>query len=570
MGDREMASKRTIVVVGGALSGPTAAAHARETDEHARILLIERAPSVSYAVGGLAQHLSGEARSIAELDREDAAWFRDTYDVEVRTGVEVTRIDAQARIVVAAGAPLAYDALIYASGAESVMPDVPGLAGAANVHRFRNIADLRAISVALRRGKRVAVLGGGFFGVEATDALTRRGTEVTLLEHGERILPAFAKGASHAAREALARAGAEVLTSARVVEVERKGERVRALRLADGRVVACDLVIVAIGVRPRSRLLGDAGGRLVAQGAVLVDASCRTTLPDVWACGSCVAVRQAASGRLAWMPQAAIADRTAQVAGASAAGGNASLRPALGTAIVRAGAITVARTGLGSDEPEDLEVARVHALSHDAFVPGAAQVAVELIFDRSDGTILGADVWGAAGVDKRIDVIATAIAGGLGVDDLAALDLAYAPPFSRARDVVNVAGNVASSILRGDPVAWAPSDLAARRERVTLVDVRSAAARKSGTLAGARALDYATLRASAAALARATRPLVFLSEDGARGYQAALVALARGARGAGYLSGGVASWRAEGLPISEIPVKTKAKAKAKAKRGAAR
>jgi len=566
-----MATKRTIVIVGGALSGPTAAAHAREVDEHAHILLIERAPSVGYAVGGLAQHLSGEARSIAELDREDAAWFKETYDVEVRTGVEVTRIDAEARVVVAGGASIAYDALIYASGAESVMPDVPGLASATNVHRFRNIADLRAISAAMRRSKRVAVIGGGFFGVEATDALTRRGTAVVLLEHGDRILPSFASGASHAAREALEHAGAEVLTLANVVEAERKGDRVRALRLADGRVVACDLVIVAIGVRPRARLLREAGARLVAGGAVLVDASCRTTLPDVWACGSCVAVRHATSGRLTWMPQAAIADRTAQVAGTCAAGGNASLRPALGTAIVRAGAITVARTGLGRDEPEDIEVARVHALSHDAFVPGVAHVAVELAFDRSDGTILGADVWGASGVDKRIDVIATAIAGGLGVDDLASLDLAYAPPFSRARDAVNVAGSVGASILRRDPVAWAPTDLAARSGRVTLVDVRSATARKTGTIEPARALDFPTLRATATELARSKHPLVFVSEDGARGYQAALVALSRGARGAGYLSGGVASWRAEGLPLAKPETKTTRKTRTgKAKRGAKR
>lgn len=558
-----MTTKRTIVVVGGALSGPAAAARARETDEHARILLLERAPSVSYAVGALAQHVSGETKKLADLDSEGPELFRDVYDVEVRTGVEVTKIDSHARVVVTANENIAWDALIYAVGAGSIMPDIAGLAGATNVHVFRNLLDLRAITAGLRRVKRVAVLGGGFFGIEAADALTRRGTEVVLIERGPRLLPTFAAGASHAARKALAAAGATVETNAVVVSVERRGDRVRALRLADGRELACDLVVVAVGVRPRSELLRAAGARVLDNGAIRIDSGCRTSLPDVFACGSCVAVEQASSGRHVWIPQAAIADRTAQVAGAMAGGFTLDrLTPMLGTAIVRAGAATIARTGLTRVEAEHAEVTRVHAPSHDWFVPGAATVSMELLTNPSDGTLLGADLWGNAGVDKRVDVMATAIAGGLTARALAMLDLAYAPPFARARDVVNVAASVALARGPGRPLAWSPAELDARIAQVDVYDLRGSSDRKRPSVPGARTITFAELRAKAGSLASSKRPIVFVSSDGARAYQAAAVAFARGVRDAGYLSGGLLSWTGEGRTVQAIAAPT-AKKKAK-------
>jgi NADPH-dependent 2,4-dienoyl-CoA reductase/sulfur reductase-like enzyme/rhodanese-related sulfurtransferase len=547
--------RRTIVVIGGALSGPTAAARARETDEAARIVLLERSRDVSYAACGLAYHLSGEVRSLAALNRERAEFFRDVYGIEVHTGTRVLDIDARRHAVHLDGGALAYDALIYAAGAESVVPDVLGLAGARNVHTFRTLPDLAAILRCLRRGaRRVAILGAGFIGIEAADGFLRRGRRVTVVEQGPRILPRFTPEMSGVAAAALRRAGAAIVTGAEVVGALRSGLEVRALRFADGGTLKTDLVIAAAGLRPRTTLLREAGARLLADGSVPVDERCATSLPGVFACGVCVSLPHAVSGRRTWFAQAAQADKTAQVAGTCAAGGRAAMPPVLGTAVLRAGDLTLARTGLTEAEAARcvgprLRGARIHAPSCDTFLPTSRPLAITLLYDQRSGRLLGAEVASRAGADKRVDVLAAAIAGGLTVEKLAALDLAYAPPYASARDPVNVVGTVAAAARGGMADAWTPSQVHARRDRLTLVDVRPAAERRSGRISGSLRLPLEVLRERVRGL-RGGGPVVFVCETGRHGYLAARVARRRGLRGAGYLMGGLRSWRAEGLPVA--------------------
>jgi NADPH-dependent 2,4-dienoyl-CoA reductase/sulfur reductase-like enzyme/rhodanese-related sulfurtransferase len=545
---------RTIVIVGGALSGPTAAARAREIDETARIVLLERSKAVSYAVCGLAYHVSREVQSLDELDRERAAFFRDVYRVEVRTGVEVTRIDAPERTVrIKKGSPLRYDALVFALGAESVVPEIDGFAGATNVFRFRTLSDLRGVLGRLKGTRtRVAILGGGFLGVEAADALIRRGCRVTLLEKASRLLPRFSGAFAGMAARALEQAGATVVAGANVERAQRRGKSVVKLGLGSGETIAVDLVIVATGLRPRSELLRQAGARLLGDGTVVVDERCATSLPDVYACGVCVSLPHAVSGRPTWFAQAAQADKTAQVAGANAAGGDARMGHVLGTAIVRAGALALARTGLTGAEAADfaagdLETITVHAPSHDPYFPGSQRVSLRLFNHRSSGRVLGAEAAGSDGVDKRIDVLAAAILGGLKVDQLSTLDLAYAPPYSAARDPVNVAGSVAQAARSGLAAALSPADLAARRHRVVIVDVRDAQPARSGTIEGAMGVPLAKLRGRIDKLVKG-RELVFVDDNGRAGYLAARIARGHGATAA-YLSGGLLAWAAEGRPL---------------------
>jgi NADPH-dependent 2,4-dienoyl-CoA reductase/sulfur reductase-like enzyme/rhodanese-related sulfurtransferase len=550
-------AQHRIVIVGGALAGPTAAARAREVDEHAHILLLERAPNVSYAIGGLAYHLSGEVKDLAALDQERAAFFRANYDVEVRTGVEVHAIDARARTVATDGGVFEWDALVVSTGAESISPDVPGLAGALNVVPFRNLVHLKTIVRELARGKRAVVIGGGHFGAEAADGLARRGADVVLLEQGPHILSAFAKGASNTARRGLEALGVDVRTGTTIASVTRKGARVSAIVTTTGATIPCDVVVVAAGVRPRTGLLARAGARLIPNGAVRIDEHCETSLPDVFACGSCVAVRHAVSDDVTWLPQASIVDKTAQVAGACAAGRDAELAPVLGTMIVRAGRAVVARTGLAQADLTRAEIARVHPLSRDGFFPGAAPIAIELAYDPRTGRVLAADAWGTDGVDKRIDVLATAIAGALTVADVASLDLAYEPAFSTSRDAVNVAGAVALETAHERGLVWSADDVAAR-EGITLVDVRSVSERAlGGGIAGARKSSIADVRAGVAELAQSPGPIVFVSGDGRAGFLAAQLARARGVHDAGFLSGGLRSWIASGLPVETAVAKTK-------------
>ena len=436
-----------IAIVGGALSGPTAALKAREIDRTARIVILEQGAAVRYAVGGLAYSVSREVADLTAANRRQAQLVERVHHIEVRTRVRVERIDAESRQLVLDKERLRYDRLIFAAGAESIVPDVAGLETARNVFRFRTPADLKGISAALDRGaRRVVILGGGYFGVEAADGFLRRKCRVTIVEREPRLLSRHSETIAAMAAEALQGAGATVLTGAAPASVMREGSQVTTVVLADGRRLKADLVVIAAGLRPRTDLLRAAGARLLPDGTVPIDEHAATSLPGVFACGVCVSVPHAPWGRPIWFAQAAMADKTAQVAGICAAGGDARLGAVLGTAILRAGDTTIARTGVTStDAGPDAAVLHVTAPSHDEFFPGSEPIAIELTYQRSTGRVLGAELAGRAGVDKRIDVFATAVAGGLTVEQLAALDLAYAPPYSAVRDPVNVAGNAATT-----------------------------------------------------------------------------------------------------------------------------
>jgi NADPH-dependent 2,4-dienoyl-CoA reductase/sulfur reductase-like enzyme len=523
-----------IVVIGGAFSGPAAAARARETDERAEILLLERAPEVSYAIGGLAHALGDEVDSLAKLDREKARFFRDTYNVEVRTGVEVIEIDAARHVVVASGKNYPYDRLVVATGARSIVPPVEGLSEARNVFRFRRLSDLKGILRLLDRGaKRVVILGGGYFGVEAADGFLRRRPKlrVTLVERGERILQDFSPKASVRAQESLEAAGARVLANRKLVSAS-GGKTISELRFDDGTTLPADLVVVAAGVEPRTELLKSAGAKTRADGSLWIDPRCATSLPDIFACGVAVGVEHAVTGKTFWTAQAAVADRTAQVAGANAAGGDEKLGGMLGTAIVRAVDVILARTGWTHGSEPEVAVARIHAPSHDPFLPDASEMSLEIHFDRRQGRLLGAEVVGGPGTDKRIDVLAAAILGKLGVSDLARIDLAYQAPFAVARDAVNVAGTVASAAQSGKARAYSAAEVEGATNLV-IVDVDGKRGREALTI------PLEELREKLAELRRLAEkgPVLFRSETGRRGYLAARI-VANSGIDCGYLSGG--------------------------------
>jgi len=269
-----------------------------------------------------------------------------------------------------------------------------------------------------------------------------------------------------------------------------------------------------------------------------------TSLTDVFACGVCVSLRHAVTGEWLWLPQASIADRSGQIAGANAAGHVQKMGPVLGTAILRVGDLTVGRTGW-TEGGRRTAVARVHGYDRDPFLPAAREISMELHYERSSGKIVGAEAVGGERTDKRIDVVATAILGDLEVSELAGLDLAYAAPYGMARDVANVAGQVARWSRERLARVWTPEEI--EKEKPLVVDVRSAAERKVGaSLPAERRIPLEKLRdrmGDVQRLAR-SRPVVFLCESGRRGYLAARMARGVGIESAGYLSGGTASWTA--------------------------
>jgi NADPH-dependent 2,4-dienoyl-CoA reductase/sulfur reductase-like enzyme/rhodanese-related sulfurtransferase len=535
-------AKQKIVVLGGALSGPTAAARARETNANASIILLERADAISYAVGGLPYYLSGEVDAREDLAPYRAAFFNRYYDVDVRTKINVQRFDPTKRKVYTDAGVVPYDTLIYALGAGSIVPSVFG-DGASNASLLRNPAHLQRIDALLRQGaRRVVVVGGGYYGVEAADCLARRGCAVTLIERGQQLLPEFSAHAADQAARALAAQGVGLRIGVAIDEVLRKGKKIIALRVG-GERIETELILLTTGVRPRTEIFAAAGGKLGRDGSIRVDDRCATKLDGVYATSICVSHTHAVTRKPVWTAQASDADKTAQVAGENAAGGDATLGPTLGTAIVRAGAIDLARTGY-TQQGGPLEAARIQLAGHacDPFFHGSEPLELTLYYAPKTERILGAEVIGRGGVDKRIDVLATAILAKLKLAQLAQLDLAYSPPYSMVRDLVNVAGVVGQQAKYARP--WTLEAFGERGGEAVVYDVRSASQRKAHAFA-APALDLAKLREHRPAL-RSAKQIVFVCETGRESYLAARAAAHMGCAGAGYLSGGLQALRQAG------------------------
>jgi NADPH-dependent 2,4-dienoyl-CoA reductase/sulfur reductase-like enzyme/rhodanese-related sulfurtransferase len=540
---------RRIVVLGGGLAGFAAARRAREIDEDAAIVLVDP-PDYPAPVPGLAYALSGEAVAEEVAARRRAESLRDHHRVEVRGG-RVDRIDAGARAVVVDGKAVEYSALVFALPAQPKR--MPALEPAGNATHLRTPGELQVLRAALGgRAGRVAVLGAGPTAIEAADALRRGGHEVSVLTRQPRLLPDFTAEGSRRVSEALAAFGATVRPAADVTATEKDGERVRALVLADGSRYEVDAVVLAGPLEPATALLRAAGAELHDDGTVSIDEYCATSLAHVYACGLSVSVPHAVSLWPVWSPHPVLADRTAQVAGACAAGAWQKLVPVVNSVVVRAGDLVAARTGLSRAEAvafaaEEAGTVTIHGSTTDRFLAASRAITLELVFHRGNGRILGAEAAGGAGVDKRIDVMAAAIAGQLSVERLASLELAYAPTFGTIRDPVNTAGTVAAAWRAGLSRVWEAHELFEARDAVTLVDVEP----QRGALGDemdARAIPLAELREKLTGLPKG-RPLVFLSQTGRLGYLASRIARQMGFRDAGFLTGGLLSWRAAGLPL---------------------
>jgi NADPH-dependent 2,4-dienoyl-CoA reductase/sulfur reductase-like enzyme/rhodanese-related sulfurtransferase len=548
---------RTIVVLGGALSGPTAAARARETDEHARIVLVTMDDRVSYAAAGIPYHLSGEVESIDALDRERAELFRTVYRIEVLTQTEAIGIDpVQKRVTVShkrKRSELAYDTLIFALGA-GMKPVTPAFE-AANVSSLREHQDLEAISriLATKPAARIAVIGGGVHGISMVDGLVRRGAEVTLIERTPALLPEFGAQVTRFAHETLA-SRARVIIGATITRARIAKGRITALVLSKGDQVATDYVVVAAGIAPRTELLGRAGAHLAPDGSVYVTNRAETSLADVYACGICVSVPHVVSGAHVWSAQGSVADKTAQVAGANAAGGRARLARATASVLKRVLDTTIGRTGLSESQARahvgaNFDMTTIHAPSHDAYFPGSSSVLVQLFWDKVSGRVLGCEAAGCAGVDKRIDVAACAIAGGLTVEELATIDFGYAPPYGSQRDPLNVAATVAAAERDGLFRGITPEELTPRLPHVRLVDVRPIAEHASGHVPGAVSVPLETLRDGLAALPRDASIVVYCG-TGRRGYLASRILVQAGYNDVRNLEGGLRSWELMEQPIA--------------------
>lgn len=558
--------QKTIVVIGGAQGGPTAAARARELDESARIVLLEKHSHVSWVQAGLRYHLEGKVPRLEALDQERSAFFEKRYRIEVRTGSEAVGIDVDARRVHVRGEGgtlerLGFDSIIFAGGAEPIWPDIEGLdRRAPGVTHFRNLDDLNALRAALDGGaKQAVVVGCGPIGLDAAEGLRAAGLEVDVVERSTRILPSLSLTAARAAARILEARGTRLHTGVDVERVEELSGTRRRLHLSNGKALEADLVVVAIGMRPRTQLLSEAGASLNPDGSVRVDPHMATTLPRVYACGTAVCVPHAVTRAHLWLPQAAIADRTAQIAGRSAAvapdGPFESLSPVAGTSMLQIGDHMFGRTGLSDGEARSffggdrIQVVTIHGWTCEAWLgcdDGSREITVRMVVDKERNVVVGGEVWGPFGAPRRLDILAAAVLEGWSPSRVAALDVAYTPEIGPAFDPINAAGTMAALTLNGEAWPMDAEQLAlrlARGEDLCLVDVgRGDRGDPELWPEGTKHIPLEDLRERAKELPT-DRPIVVLSHTGRRGHLASRILKQRGFERVSHLDGGALTWR---------------------------
>ena len=530
------------VIIGGVAGGMSAAARLRRLLDDAEIVVLEKSGHVSYANCGLPYYVGGVIKDEDDLLLQTPDTLYQRFRLDVRVRHEATVLDtARKRVSVRdldhdSTYTLDYDVLVLSPGAQAVVPPIPGVERALVLRTVEDVERLRSAALEARTA---VVIGGGFVGLEVAENLNRRGIDTTVVEATEQVLaPLDPEMAEHVLDE-LVRHGVAVYLGTGVEALDE-----RTVTLANGERLGADLVVVAIGVRPEIHLARAAGLAIGPRGGVAVDEYQRTSDPAVYAVGDAVEKSDALDGSAALVPLANIANRQGRVAADHIAGRPVRPRPALGTAIVKVFGLTVAVTGWSEKRlraaGRPAQAIHTHPSSHAGYYPGAKEMALKLVVDPTNGAILGAQGVGRDGVDKRIDVIATALRAGLRAEELADLELAYAPPFSSAKDPVNMLGYVAENVLSGlgSTAQWDEvADL--QSEGTLLLDVRTAREFSHGHIPGSLNIPVDELRERVGEIDAAE--VLVVCQVGVRGWTAVRILRALGVD-ARNLDGGFETW----------------------------
>ncbi|MBT3201595.1 MAG: FAD-dependent oxidoreductase [Phycisphaerales bacterium] len=525
-----MSEHKRVLIVGGVAGGASAAARGRRLSEEAEIVLFERGEHISFANCGLPYHIGEVIAKRESLLIQTPESMARRFNIDVRTRCEVVSIDPKAHTVVVRdldGGGVenveAYDKLILSPGAEPVAPPIPG-ADLPGVHTLRNIADMDAIKQAVDAGgpERAVVVGGGYIGLEMAEALTLRGVEVTLVELADQVFIAADAEMAAPLHQQLESHGVDLRLGVSVSSIAADGAGLK-VGLSSDEFVECGLVIMAVGVRPETKLAREAGLAIGSTGGIAVDEHMQTSDPDIYAVGDAVEVTEFVGGGGALIPLAGPANRQGRIAADNIFGRPSVYRRTQGTAICKLFDLAIGMTGMSekalAGAGMSYEKVYTHAASHAGYYPGAAPLSLKLLFDPETGRILGAQGVGADGVDKRIDVLAVAIRAGLTVEQLQDMELSYAPPFGSAKDPVNYAAFVACNVMAGDVKLCHSADMLAPGDGQVLLDVRTRGEVDGGTISGAMHIPVDDLRGRLGELPAGKEFLVFCAV-GLRGYLA--------------------------------------------------
>lgn len=542
-----------VLIVGGVAGGASTAARLRRMSETAEIVLFERGDYISYANCGLPYYIGGVITDRNRLFVQTAAAFSSRFAVDVRVGTEVTSIDRGPKTVstrvVSSGrvAVEQYDSLVLSPGAEPVKPPIPGI-DHEGIFTLRSVPDTDRIKeyIERKRPRRAAVVGAGFIGLEMAENLHHLGMEVTIVEMAEQVMTPLDFEMAAEVHQHLKSKNVEFYLKEAVASFGARSGRIL-LTLSGGPELTADMVILGIGVRPESTLAKAAGLVTGKRGGIVVNQFLQTSDPDIYALGDAIEFPNPVTGRPANTYLAGPANKQARVVADNIALGNTRrYRGAIATAVAKVFDLTVAATGLSEKALRSENVAFMssitHSGSHAGYYPGAAPMSIKLVFSPDGGKILGAQIVGYEGVDKRIDVIAAVLQAGGTVQDLAEMDHAYAPPYSAAKDPVNVAGCAAENALDGlvKPVQW--SYVAARDPAATyLLDVREPKEFDAGFIPGAVNIPLNSLRARMHEVPKDRKVIVYCGV-GLRAYVACRILTQHGYSDVFNLAGGWKTW----------------------------
>ena len=545
-----------LLIVGGVAGGATAAARARRLREEAEITVVERGQYVSYANCGLPYFVSRDITKRSRLLLQTPEGFDSRYGVKVLLETEAREIDRQGRRLRVHGPQgeswLDYDSLILAQGGSPVLPPVPGI-DSPNVFRLWTVPDMDRIQQYLEEKKPASALvaGAGFIGLEMAEAFHRRGVSVTVVEMLPRVMSGLDPELGSMVQQSLERNGVHVRTGAALKSVDYCAA---SAELSDGSKVPAGIVLVAAGVKPELTLARAAGLAVGDSGGLQVDEYLRTSDPHIWAAGDMNEIVQKVSGRRVRIPLAGPANRQGRIAATNALGGHATYSGGLGSTVVKIFDTTAASTGLSETTARtagfDAAAVVVVKDHHAGYYPGAKELVLKVVYDRATGRLLGGQAFGEEGVEKRIDALAMALQGELSLDDLAEVDLAYAPPYSSANDPLNIAGFIGQNDRSGyAPLVGAQEArqllAAPAAQRPVLLDVRNLNEHETSHVRGAVNIPVDELRFRLDEVPRG-RPIIVHCRSGFRSHLALRILKEKGWTDVRNLTGGYVAMKALG------------------------
>jgi len=527
-----------IIIVGGVAGGATAAARIRRLDENAEIIIFERSGYISYANCGLPYYIGGLIKDKEDLTLQTPENFYRRFRIKVNVCHEVTDIDAKNKTVSVTNLKTgtsfteSYDKLILSPGAKPVLPDF--YTQNERTFTLRTVEDTLKIRAFIEQNqpKTAVVIGGGFIGLEMAENLTELGVKTTIVQRGDHLLPTIDCDMASFIHASLRYHGVRLLLNSNTDRMSITGDKV-SLELSDGQQINTDMVVLAVGVTPESTLAKKAGLELGLKGSIKVNSKMETSVPDIYAVGDAVQVKNFITEQDALISLAGPANKQGRIVADNICGLNSEYKGSQGSSVIKLFDMTIATTGINEQQTKasgyKYEKVILTQNSHAGYYPNATAMTVKLIFEKDTFKILGAQIVGYDGVDKRIDVIATAIRAGLKADDLKDLDLAYAPPYSSAKDPVNMAGFVSENIKNGVVRQFYYEDISSLRERedVILLDTRTPFEYMRGCADGFINIPLDDLRVRIGELDKAKKVYV-MCQSGLRSYLATRILMQNG------------------------------------------